>query len=250
MAAIDTSDSLLNYRAVWERKPVLRVVYDDFYNRIATACVRGMTIEIGGGVGDLRHRLSNVVATDIQFAPWLDAVADAQQLPFARGSAANIVMIDVLHHLEFPATFFREAQRVLRPGGRVIMVEPAITWGSTLFYRLFHHEPVRMSVEILSDGSPDPRRDPYDANQAIPTLLATRDRARFHRLFPELHIVQVDWFAFAAYALSGGFKNWSLISKEFARRLLKLESPIETAVGRLGGFRMLIVIEKAAQQDA
>jgi SAM-dependent methyltransferase len=250
MDAIGASDSLQNYRSVWERKPVLRVIYDDFYNRIAAACVRGTTIEIGGGVGDLKHRLSDVVATDIQFASWLDVVADAQQLPFARSSAANIVMIDVLHHLEFPATFFREAQRVLQPGGRVIMVEPAITWGSTLFYRLFHHEPVRMSADILADGRPDPRRDPYDANQAIPTLLATRDRDRFHRLFPELQIVQIDWFAFAAYALSGGFKNWSLISKEFARRLLELECPIETAIGWLGGFRMLIVIEKAAQQNA
>ena len=95
-----------------------------------------------------------MIATDIQFAPWLDAVADAQHLPFAPGSAANIVMIDVLHHVEFPVAFFREAQRVLRPGGRVVMVEPAITWGSALFYRFLHHEPVRMSAAILDDGDP------------------------------------------------------------------------------------------------
>jgi 2-polyprenyl-3-methyl-5-hydroxy-6-metoxy-1,4-benzoquinol methylase len=44
--------------------------------------------------------------------------------------------VDVLHHLEFPVVFFREAARVLRPGGRVLMVEPAITWGSSFFYRL------------------------------------------------------------------------------------------------------------------
>jgi hypothetical protein len=43
--------------------------------------------------------------------------------------------------------FFREAARVLRLGGRVLMVEPAITWGSTSFYRLFHHEPVRTSAD-------------------------------------------------------------------------------------------------------
>jgi hypothetical protein len=28
----------------------------------------------------------------------------------------------------------------------VLTVEPAITWASTLFYRLFHHEPVLMSA--------------------------------------------------------------------------------------------------------
>jgi SAM-dependent methyltransferase len=243
-------EALQNYRAVWERKPVLRTIYNDFYGRIASACVPGATIEIGGGIGNFKQSLDDVIATDIQFAPWLDAVVDAQCLPFAPCSVDNIVMIDVLHHLEFPVAFFREAQRVLRPSGRLIMVEPAITWGSTLFYRLIHHEPVRMSVDILGDGQPDPGRDPYEANQAIPTLLVTRERDRFHRLFPHLRIAQVEWFAIAVYALSGGFKSWSLISERFARRLLQFERSVEPVVGRLGGFRMMLTIEKATDQHA
>jgi SAM-dependent methyltransferase len=182
---IYTPKVLQSYRAIWENKPVLRVIYYDFYDRIAATCVPGATIEVGSGVGNLKQRLGHVIATDIQFAPWLDAVADAQYLPFAPRSAANIVMIDVLHHLEFPATFFREAQRVLQPGGRVVMVEPAITWGSTLFYRLLHHEPVRMSADILNEGQADSARDAYESNQAIPTILATRDQDQFHSLFPD-----------------------------------------------------------------
>src|SRR5215510_7314623 len=183
------------YRSAWQHKPVLQLVYDDFSDRIAAACAPGLTIEIGGGIGNLKQRLTDVVATDVQFAPWLDCVADAQRLPFADACAANIVMVDVLHHLEFPLVFFREAARVLRPGGRVLMVEPAITWGSALFYRLFHHEPVRTSADVLGDGKPDPRRDPYDSNQAVPTLLATRERERFHRVFPALRIASVQWFS-------------------------------------------------------
>jgi len=243
-------EALQNYRAVWERKPVLRTIYGDFYDRIASACVPGATIEIGGGIGNFKQSRDDVIATDVQFAPWLDAVVDAQCLPFAPCSVANIVMIDVLHHLEFPLVFFREAQRVLRPSGRLIMVEPAITWGSTLFYRLMHHEPVRMSADILGDGRPNPGRDPYDANQAVPTLLVTRERERFHHLFPQLRIAQVDWFAIAVYALSGGFKSWSLISERFARRLLQFERSVEPVVGRLGGFRMMLTIEKATDQHA
>jgi SAM-dependent methyltransferase len=239
------ADALSDYRGVWERKPVLRLIYDDFYDRIAAACRTGLTIEIGGGIGNLKQRLGEVVATDIQFAPWLDCVADAQRLPFADEAAANIVMVDVLHHLEFPVVFFREAARVLRPGGRAVMVEPAITWGSTLFYRLFHHEPVRTSAEVLMDGRPDPRRDPYASNQAIPALIATRDRDRFHRLFPALRIEKVEWFALAAYPLSGGFKPWSLISAGMARRMLRLERALEPVLGRLAAFRMLLVVEKA-----
>jgi SAM-dependent methyltransferase len=239
------SDALADYRGVWERKPVLRLIYDDFYDRIAAACRGGLTIEIGGGIGNLKQRLGEVVATDIQFAPWLDCVADAQRLPFADEAAANIVMVDVLHHLEFPIAFFREAARVLRPGGRAVMVEPAITWGSTLFYRLFHQEPVRTSAEVLMDGRPDPRRDPYASNQAIPTLIATRDRERFHRLFPMLRIASVEWFALAAYPLSGGFKPWSLVGAGLARQMLRIERALEPALGRLAAFRMLLIVEKA-----
>jgi SAM-dependent methyltransferase len=240
------ADQLTDYRSIWERKPVLRLVYDDFYDRIAAACRPGRTIEIGGGIGNLKRRLAEVVATDVQYAPWLDCVADAQRLPFADGCAANIVMVDVLHHLEFPVVFFREAARVLRPGGRVLMVEPAITWGSSLFYRLLHHEPVRTSADVLGDGDPNPRRDPYDSNQAIPTILATRDRERFHRLCPTLRIASVRWFSFAAYPLSGGFQPWSLVGEDFARRLLRIERALEPALGRLTAFRMLLVVEKLA----
>jgi SAM-dependent methyltransferase len=242
---VPASDALADYRGVWERKPVLRVIYDDFYDRIAAACRPGLTIEIGGGIGNLKQRLGEVVATDIQHAPWLDCVADAQRLPFADEVAANIVMVDVLHHLEFPAAFFREAARVLRPGGRVVMVEPAITWGSTLFYRLLHHEPVRTSADVLMDGRPDPRRDPYASNQAIPTLIATRDQDRFHRLFPTLRIASVEWFAFAAYPLSGGFKRWSLISAGMARRMLRIERALEPVFGRVAAFRLMLTVEKA-----
>lgn len=239
-------EPLRDYRAIWQQKPALRAVYDDFYARIAGACVPGVTIEIGGGVGNLKSRLAGVISTDIQYAPWLDAVADAQRLPFASGSIANIVMVDVLHHLEYPVTFLREAQRVLRSGGRVVMVEPAITWGSTLFYRLLHHEPVRMSAEILREGEPDPARDPYDSNQAIPTLLVTRDSEKFHRLFPALRLARVEWFGFAAYTLSGGFKPWSLVSEAMARRLLQIERAIEPVLGRFFGLRMMLIIDKAA----
>jgi SAM-dependent methyltransferase len=224
---------------------VLRLVYD--FDRIADACRPGRTIEIGGGIGNLKRRLIDVLATDIQSAPWLDCVADAQRLPFADACAANIVMLDVPHHLEFPVAFFREAARVLRPGGRVIMVEPAITWGSSLFYRLLHHEPVRTSADALADGEPNPRRDPNDSNQAIPTPLATRERERerFHRLFPALRITSVQWFSFAAYALSGGFQSWSLLGEGAARRLLRIERALEPMLGRIAGFRLLLMVQKA-----
>ena len=239
-----STEALGQYAQIWGRKPVLRVIYDDFYERLAAECLPGLTIEIGGGIGNLKQRLGDVVTTDIQFAQWLDCVADAQRLPFAAACAVNVVMVDVLHHLEFPAAFFHEVERILVPGGRAVMVEPAITWGSTLFYRLFHHEPVRTSAAVFTEGRPNAGRDPYESNQAIPTILATRDRVLFHKQFPALRIKRVDWFALAAYPLSGGFQRWSLLSAGIARRMLRIERAIEPLLGRQAGFRMMIVIEK------
>ena len=103
------TDPLDYYRQSWTKKPLLRRVYNDIYDRIAAACVSGKTLEIGGGIGQFKTRFPHVIATDIQSAPWLDLVADAQKLPFADGSFDNIVMVDVLHHIEFPVLFLREA---------------------------------------------------------------------------------------------------------------------------------------------
>ena len=47
-----------------------------------------------------------------------------------------------------------------------------------------------------------------------------------------------------AYPLSGGFKDWSLLSAGSARWLLRIERALEPMFGRLFGFRMMIVIEK------
>ena len=44
---IDMGEALRHYRAIWERKPVLSIIYDDLYDRITASCVPGATIEIG-----------------------------------------------------------------------------------------------------------------------------------------------------------------------------------------------------------
>jgi SAM-dependent methyltransferase len=240
------SDPLDYYRRAWNKKPLLRRVYNNIYDRIACWCVDGRSIEIGGGIGQFKGRFPDVIATDIQTAPWLDVVADAQRLPFSDNSISNIVMVDVLHHIEFPLLFLREAERVLRAGGRCIMVEPGITLGSTLFYRCFHHEPVRMNMDPLIEGTPNPDRNPYDSNQAIPTLLVGRERARLAKLIPTLSLIKTDWFSLIVYPLSGGFKPWALLSDRVGRHLLSLEKTLEPLFGPIFAFRLLIVLEKRA----
>jgi len=242
---IDTASDarLVEYRAIWERKPALRVIYSHYYRRIVALTVPGRTLEIGGGSGNLKRFLPDVVTTDILHGSWLDAVADAQRLPFRDRAFDNIVFVDVLHHLENPTAFFGEASRVLRDGGRVVMIEPAMTPVSYPFYRFVHEEPASMSVDpLVAPPSPNAARDPFDSNQAIPSLIFGRYWNEFHNQFPEFSLVTKRQLSLLAYPLSGGFKPWSAVSERVAVFLLKIEDRAERILGPVMGFRLLVAL--------
>ena len=234
------------YREIWNRKPVLREIYGDIYRRILEDAVPGPMLEIGGGSGNFKDFAPNSISSDIMPAPWLDLVCDAQRLPFSDASFANIAMVDVLHHIESPLRFLQEIQRVLLPNGRLIFCEPAITPLSGLFYRLFHDEPVDMSANPLAAVTISEDKDPWDSNQAIPTLLVGRFREALARAVPGLTLENVERFSFAAYPLSGGFQPWCLLPKLIVRPLLKLEWLSRHIFGRMAAFRLLAVYRKNA----
>jgi SAM-dependent methyltransferase len=243
---MDTGLRPADYRAIWSDKPVLRAVYTDYYNLMRAACVDGPTLEIGGGSGNMKNFAHDVVSTDIVPAAWLDTVCDAQALPFADASFANIVMVDVLHHIARPARFLTEAERVLKPGGRVIMVEPGITPLSSIFFRLFHDEPVDMCEDPL-DPTPPPAKDPFEGNQALPTRLFGRDRQRLAADHSNLRLQQRCWLSLFAYPLSGGFRPWSALPAALAPALIRFERLISPVLGPLMGFRLFAVLEKTGE---
>ena len=123
-----------SYSEIWRRKPVLRVVYQSLYQKVAAAARTGATLEIGSGIGNFSLPESSITRLDIQASDQVDIVGDAHDLPIDDNSFDNIVLFDVLHHLDCPLIFFSEAHRVLKPGGRIIMIEPAIPPLSYLFY--------------------------------------------------------------------------------------------------------------------
>lgn len=237
------------YRERWLEKPVLRALYGDMYRRMAAALAPGPTLELGGGSGNFKAFAPDVIATDIVPAPWLDAVCDAQQLPFADASLGNIVLFDVLHHIERPVRFLREAVRVLGPGGRIVMCEPAITPLSGLFYRFLHPEPVVMRADPLADGPLTPGRNPFDANQAIPTLLFRRaGLAALAAALPALRPVARRRLSLFAYPLSGGFRRWTLVPAAAVGPLLRVEDALLPVLGPLMAFRLLAVLERAGDR--
>ncbi len=235
--------AVYQHRQVWQDKASLRRIYQDYHRHMRAACGPGETLEIGGGSGRFQETATGVISIDIQFLPWLHAVADAHSLPFADQSFDNIVMLDVLHHLSRPLVFFGEIQRVLKPGGRLVLMEPAMTPISRTILSLFHQEPVDLTARPL-DGSRQSGEAPEDANQAIPHLIFNRFSDQFADAFPRLVLVEKKYLSLWAYPLSGGFKPWSLLPGFLVRPVLELENILLPVLGSLAAFRLLVVLEK------
>lgn len=232
------------FRLLWESKPVLQALYRDYYERIGTWIRGEPTVELGAGGANLKASLPQLIASDIVPAPWLDLTLDAQALPFRDQSVANFVGVDVLHHVEYPGEFLAEAERVLKPRGRVVLVEPAITPVSWVVFKLTHPEPVVLRADSLARGRPGADRHPMDSNQAIPTILVGRDRRRFERQFPGLRVAHVSRLSLFAYPLSGGLRPWSLLPRALVAPILRAERWLSPVLGRLMAFRLLLVLER------
>jgi SAM-dependent methyltransferase len=244
MRSPSLAEALSEQEAAWHRRPLVRRLYNDWFDLILARLARvdGPTIELGSGFAPLKARFPALVATDVEPTPWADRVADAHELPFDDASLANLVAVDVLHHLSDPPRFFDEARRTLRPGGRIVAVEPYTSPVSSIAYRRFHHE--------LTDPHADPFRpdaelaaDALQGNQALPTLLFFRRAGEFRRRWPELEIVERRRFAFLLYPLSGGFSRRPLVPAAVYRPLAALESLLAPAAPLLA-FRCLVVLER------
>ena len=238
------SDEILRqHQVVWDKKPILRLLYSEWYREIVSWLRPGRTLEVGGGTGNLKEFFPGVLCTDVVRLPWLSAVADAQFLPFEANSLTNIVLFDSLHHIENVRLFFDEALRTLQPSGRLVIMDPYMSVLSWPVYHFLHPEPVDFGQNPLQLQLPKEDRKPFDANQAIATILFERSSRRFHELYPNLKKLRHHRLAFFAYPLSGGFEQPSLLPIFLVRPVLAMERLLRF-LNRFLAFRVLVVLEK------
>ena len=241
-----------DHRRTWQANPALRACYSRWYGQLRKALPPrdlGPWIEIGSGPGFAREFIPELELTEVVQAPWHARRMSAEALSAPDGSVGALLLFDVLHHIATPATFFSEAARVLRPGGRILLCEPYISPVSRWVYRRFHPEPVDMTAAPLAGAASDADagKDPFDSNQAIPTLIFGRDKGRaFSQMFPQLSLVRVERLAGLSYPATGGFSRPPFLPTAVWRGLFAMESLLPQIAFRGIGFRMLVVIERKA----
>lgn len=229
------------HRAIWEKKAALREVYEDIFRRVREQLVAvGPTLEIGAGAGSSRPYLPDSWSADVFCTPWTDLVLDGHALPFASGTLGNIVLVDTFHHLHRPLVFLAEAERTLKPGGRLVLCEPYLSVVSYPFYRWVHREGADRRWDLESDAQPG-----TFANQAAESIAFGNGLTRVSAAAPRLRLIRREPFSPVSYLLSGGFQRWQLLSASWLPTLQRMEARLPRALMGLSAWRVLTVLEKS-----
>ena len=230
----------------WDRKPLLRAQYARFYQEIARRLETippAPVLECGSGIGNLKTALPGAITSDLFPNPWLDRQENIFALNFPDDSLGAVVLFDVFHHLRHPGAAFAELRRVLVPGGRVVLFEPAAGLLGRIVLGLFHHEPLALGAPIAWDAPPDfdPRAVDYYAAQGNAWRVFVRgehqDRLAGWRVLEARCYPALPWL------LTGGFRGPSLCPRPLAP-LAELGERLLALAPRLFASRLLVVLEK------
>jgi SAM-dependent methyltransferase len=230
--------------AKWARSAALRAVYGDIFCDVAARLRPGRSLEVGSGIGVMKQTIPGLVTSDVVPTSYADRVVSAYALEQGGEPWANIIAMDVLHHLRRPLVFFASAAAALEPGGRLLLVEPAATAWGRRFYRCFHHEPCQPE-EVVPPFEFAPGEDEF-ANMGMGWSLFETNRdfttARLEIL--GLELTEVAYRDVLAYPATGGFSRPAVLPAGLLRTILAAERRLPARWRRLVGLRMVVVMSR------
>ena len=200
---IDESTSTCLHEKILASNIFLSKIYEEWYAELFNNIPDGVgrILEIGTGVGFRKSNFPMMIRSDIQPVKNINLVCDGQFLPFPHESLKSILMINVLHHIQSPVLFLKEAERCLRKKGIIAMIEPWKNHWAELIYKNLHHERFDTTTNKWTNI---PGRSMKTANGAIPWIIFNRDQGVLKSEFPGLKIESIKPLMPITYLLSGG----------------------------------------------
>ena len=157
------TDSFVRKGAEWDETSALGLPAEAVEAALLDVLPRGKlgrVLDIGTGTGRLLELLAPLVSAGLGvdasramlalararlarpgFSHCAVRLADMYRLPLPDGGFDLVLMHMVLHHAEDPAAALAEAARVLRPGGRLVVVDLAPHENAEALHRLAHRWP-------------------------------------------------------------------------------------------------------------
>lgn len=226
---LDSAEATAVHARLIREKGFLRRLYLHYYSHYEAATARaapgGIVLEVGAGSGFYSEVRPSVVSLDLRPGANVDLLGSALAIPLRDASTSAILLLNVLHHLPDPAAFFRECERVLKPGGRVCLIEPYAGPLSRRLIRPLHHEP----WDEAGGWTLPPSGPLTGANMALPSIIFLRDRARYQAEFPNLPIDRFGLHTIVLYLLSGGVSMRSFAPAALFGPMLALERLLSPA---------------------
>jgi SAM-dependent methyltransferase len=165
----------------------------------------GIEVGCGTGLSKLFIECRNYRITDYAENEWLDdKMVDALNTPYADNSLNFVVSSNMIHHVPYPTTFFKEMHRILKPNGVIIIQEINASWCMRRILRLMRHEGYDYTINVFDENliCTDPN-DLWSANCAIPNLLFD-DQKAFEKHIPFFKIEHTGFSELFLFLNSGG----------------------------------------------
>ena len=128
--------------------------------------------------------------TDIAPQPWIDRAVDALNPPFKDESVGAIICSHMIHHSAQLVKFSSIAERLLKPGGYLLVSEFNCSLLMRISLRVLRHEGCSFEPNVFDkDATVGDAENPWSGDNAIPDMVFL-DRDRIHTNFPNFEFIE------------------------------------------------------------
>ncbi len=152
-------------------------------------------IEVGSGAGFSKDFINckNFKTTDLGNDEHLDYKnIDAQNTGFENESLDFVIASNMIHHIPYPIKFFKEINRILKKGGKLIIFESYCSIFFQLATMIMKHEGFDFTLNVWDEKKPkSDEENAWHGNIAVPHLIFD-NRTRFEKEIGNLFKIEYE----------------------------------------------------------